>query len=189
MATDAQESPSTIAIKDCNRNEDRRWYEVTTSDGCRGRYPYVWLRDNCQCTECYNEGCQQRESLVADLDPAVRPASQALADGGRALEVAWPGGHRSRYAAAWLHRQRFAESAPDPVDSPEVRVWGAELGRPGGLPAFDYAALLADDRSLYDWLRALQTTGLALVKGAPKRKGACRELAGRVAYLRRTIFG
>lgn len=121
------------------------------------------------------------------MDTEIKPVSESVSDEGRTLEVLWPDQHGSKYFSTWLDRQRFSESESDPISSPELNVWGAEMN--GNIPLFDYSSLLTSDSELYEWLRTIQTTGIALIRGAPIKKGACRELTKRVAYMRRTIFG
>ncbi|XP_038052320.1 gamma-butyrobetaine dioxygenase-like isoform X2 [Patiria miniata] len=184
MAANGEAQPRLLKV---TRDDQAKWYVADLSDYYSGKYPYVWLRDNCQCSQCYNKECLQRETLTADMDPEVLPASESVVDDGRALEVVWPDQHRSSYRADWLDCQRFSESQIDPISHPEYQVWGAEMN--GNIPTFDYASILSTDKVLYEWLRVLQTTGIALVQRAPKEKGVCRQLAERVAFFRRTIYG
>ncbi|XP_071809482.1 gamma-butyrobetaine dioxygenase-like [Asterias amurensis] len=171
----------------CHRNDDNKWYEVTMSNGESRKYPYVWLRDNCRCAACYNTSCLQRETLIVNLDVDIVPASESVANDGKSFEVVWPDQHRSTFQTEWLDAQRFSESEVDPVSFPEFNVWGAEMN--GNIKVFDYNAILTTDEEFYGWLRTIQTTGLALVRGAPTEKGVCRKLADRVAFFRRTIYG
>ncbi|XP_022082697.1 gamma-butyrobetaine dioxygenase-like [Acanthaster planci] len=170
------------------RDDTARWYRVGMDSGYEGTYPYVWLRDNCRCSECLHASSFQRLFLMADLDPEVVPLSEELVDEGGVLRITWPDQHRSDFDAAWLNRQRFSGSDDgSTVNSPELEMWGAELN--GNIPTFDFQKVLQDDRELYNWLSVLNTKGLALVKGAPTERGAVGQLAGRVAYLKPTANG
>ena len=42
-------------------------------DGRHDEYPSVWLRDNCQCPECYNKAARNRMMLMQNLDVDVSP--------------------------------------------------------------------------------------------------------------------
>ncbi|XP_071809227.1 gamma-butyrobetaine dioxygenase-like [Asterias amurensis] len=169
------------------RDDSARWYRMGVDNGYEGRYPYVWLRDNCRCSQCYHSSSWQRSSKVADLDPDVIPSSEELIDDGRVLRVIWPDGHRSEFSAEWLNRQRFSESEKDVVSIPELQRWGGELNR--NIPTFVFKKLLQDDEELYKWLNVLTTKGLAIVKDAPLETGAGQQLAEKVAYLKTTIYG
>ena len=37
------------------------------------QYPYLWLRDNCQCPNCYNASSKSRRLLMRDLNPESTP--------------------------------------------------------------------------------------------------------------------
>ena len=37
------------------------------------QYPYLWLRDNCQCPNCYNASSKSRRLLMRDLNPKSAP--------------------------------------------------------------------------------------------------------------------
>ena len=37
------------------------------------QYPYLWLRDNCQCASCYNASSKSRRLLMKDLNPKSVP--------------------------------------------------------------------------------------------------------------------
>ena len=43
-------------------------------------YPAVWLRDNCQCSRCYNKHANARLLLMKDLDVDVKPDRVSVQD-------------------------------------------------------------------------------------------------------------
>ena len=55
-------------IKPTSQNISIHW-----GDGRHDEYPVVWLRDNCQCSECYNKAARNRMLLMQDLDVNVSP--------------------------------------------------------------------------------------------------------------------
>ncbi|XP_038077859.1 gamma-butyrobetaine dioxygenase-like [Patiria miniata] len=169
------------------RDDSAGWYRVRVDSGDEGKYPYVWLRDNCRCSECFYPSATQRLMKMTDLDPDVIPLSETIVDDGQVLRVTWPDQHRSDFQAAWLSRRHFSDSSRDVVTDPELQSWGAELN--DNIPTFDFQKVREDDMELFNWLDALNTKGLALVKGAPTKKGTIRQLAERVAYLKKTCWG
>lgn len=38
-------------------------------------YPYPWLRDNCQCSECFHKGSQSRTLNWDEFDVHVKPVN------------------------------------------------------------------------------------------------------------------
>ncbi|CAH1259077.1 Hypp2145 [Branchiostoma lanceolatum] len=47
--------------------------EVEWSAGGVDRFPYIWLRDNCQCSECFQADLNKRLVLTSELDLDVSP--------------------------------------------------------------------------------------------------------------------
>ncbi|XP_071809649.1 gamma-butyrobetaine dioxygenase-like [Asterias amurensis] len=169
------------------RQDNEGWYKLSFDNGYIGQYPYVWLKDNCRCSACYQPSAWQRTSHIADLDPEIIPQSDDITDGGAGFRIIWPGGHRSDFLAEWLNRQRFSETEKDFVDGQKLAIWGAEMDT--AVEKFDFNKIVTSDTELYNWLCILGSKGMAMVQGAPLKVGAVGQLAKRVAYLRTTVYG
>ncbi|XP_078693323.1 gamma-butyrobetaine dioxygenase-like isoform X1 [Branchiostoma floridae x Branchiostoma belcheri] len=171
-------------------NEAARMVEVEWSDGGVSRFPYVWLRDNCQCSQCFNPDSLSRRVLMTDLDVNVSPVRVKLQAKGSLLSVEWPQGHQSQYDCQWLRERCFSPQARSERERDwqrKTQLWGAELVH--NLPKADFPAILTDDRALHDFLALLDSVGLVLVQRVPCEVGQVERLANRVAYLRPTNFG
>ncbi|XP_022082954.1 gamma-butyrobetaine dioxygenase-like [Acanthaster planci] len=183
----APERKGSLRFESVARDDTVGCYRVGLSSGPEGVYPYVWLRDNCRCPECYHPSSGQRTSDPAKMDPDIKPASEEIRSDGKVLQIIWPDGHLSEFDVAWLSRQRFSNNERDTVGSPELEMWGGELN--DKIPTFDFQKVLHDDRELYNWLEVLNTKGLVMIKGAPTRKGVLQELSARIAYVKTTNYG
>ncbi|MBZ3872795.1 Gamma-butyrobetaine dioxygenase [Sciurus carolinensis] len=42
--------------------------QILWNDGAESLYPAVWLRDNCQCSDCYLDSAKARKLLLEALD-------------------------------------------------------------------------------------------------------------------------
>ena len=52
-----------------NQLNDVSCLEVSYGDGEKMKYPYVWLRDNCDCSQCrYPDYKNQRKITPVELD-------------------------------------------------------------------------------------------------------------------------
>ncbi|XP_022082653.1 gamma-butyrobetaine dioxygenase-like [Acanthaster planci] len=169
------------------RDDSTHWYRLAMDSGYEGTYPYVWLRDNCRCSECFSPAVTQRKVKMGDTNPDIKPSSESIVADGKVLRITWPNQHLSEFDAAFLNRQRFSEMQKDAVSCPKRQSWGADLN--GRIPTFDFQKLLQDDLELYNWLDVLNTKGLAVVKGAPAKKGTMLQLAEKVAYMKKTSYG
>ncbi|MPC28824.1 Gamma-butyrobetaine dioxygenase [Portunus trituberculatus] len=160
--------------------------EVKFGDGTEGRLPFVWLRDNCQCPQCFSVEALGRKLLLDDLDIEIQPTEvQESIDG---LIVKWSDGHKSEYPTKWLqsrsfmpasraiHRERYAL---------RKEPWGAEHT----MRDFDYNTMMSDDRVLLDWLLTMERKGSAMVRNAPKKDVAGPELIEHIAYVKQSHYG
>ena len=46
--------------------------QIFWHDGAESLYPAVWLRDNCQCSDCYLHSAKARKLLLEALDVNIR---------------------------------------------------------------------------------------------------------------------
>ncbi|XP_064543284.1 gamma-butyrobetaine dioxygenase [Drosophila montana] len=157
------------------------------------QFPEIWLRDNCQCPECYMQ--QTRSRLPHGwnyLDTRVRLQQLSWCVEQQALLIDWSDGHKSSYALGWLKARDFspANRARYLRDSyrPERRHWSglefAQIQR-----EFQYEELLRNDETLLQWLHQLAVHGLALIRQAPLEANVLRQLCNRVGFMRRTTYG
>lgn len=163
--------------------------EVTWKDFGRHRYPFVWLRDCCQCSECFHPVAKSRRTDLKDLDLNARPKTvKAESD---SLEINWPDDHLSVFDGLWL-RQRTFEGDNQNLSGVlryqrKPRLWGSELNQT--LPTISFDCLLKDDATLYKWITALEETGICLLTGAPTTQGQVNRIGERVAFLRKIHYG
>ena len=88
-------------------------------DGAQTDLPYLWLRDNCGCSECRVEQTTEKRFHVFRVAANLRPSQVAIERSGRedeAIAIAWPDGHRTRYRSSEIH---------DLIDLPRtsLRYW------------------------------------------------------------------
>jgi len=154
-------------------------------EGHRSAFHHLWLRDNCDCSECVHP--QTRERLLDTFALAPDVAPERLCADSETLTVDWTDGHRgSRYALSWL-REHCSCAQCRSSRRPRHRHWGAELA--AALPEIDYADVVADDVALLRFVETVWTDGVAFVRRAPTCEDALRTLATRVGHVRATNFG
>jgi len=72
LAGDHSNLSATTVIK-TELDSSHRCLEVTWNDGERTSYPYIWLRDNCQCSTCFHSTTLARRLLFHNIDFNVMP--------------------------------------------------------------------------------------------------------------------
>ncbi len=158
--------------------------EVTWSDGLVTRYPWLWLRDHAHDAETLHPVTQQRQLFTAAVPRGMRGLSHEIV--GDALEVTWdvleP---MSRVPVDFLAKYRLPKVARTSLDIP-VTLWNA-----GSLttPTVSYAAVMATDAGVAQWLGRTLQYGFCIVEGTPATVEATEALLRRVGYIRETIFG
>lgn len=85
---------------------------VKTSSGATNSYPNVWLRDNCQCPECFNHSAMARSFLMENLNLSPTVKEITVTKYGD-LSIIWDDGHQSTYLADWLADREFTDQAQE----------------------------------------------------------------------------
>ncbi|XP_017006708.2 gamma-butyrobetaine dioxygenase [Drosophila takahashii] len=168
------------------------YVEVQEEQGQPLKYPQVWLRDNCQCAECFHAATRARKSHW-ERGPINQKVSQvAYNQEKKQLEILWQDKHKSSFDLAWLRERDFGEAARErylsEVYKPRAEIWGKsefEAVR----REFQYEDVIQKDAVLKDWLEALAIQGFAILKGAPNDVNVARHLANRIGYIKRTTYG
>ena len=156
------------------------------------KYPYIYLRDNCQCPLCFNPSTKARiMDTVKTIDIKITPVD--VTTNGSSVKCTWPGGHESTFEEKWLKERMFPMSEADirqsTYDDLIPKLWGAELV--SNIPTVEYDAVQSSDKHALDLITHLGTYGFCLVKNSPCRDGVLRDIAHRVSlgYLRMCSYG
>ena len=159
------------------------------------RFPYVFLRDNCQCDICFHSSAKQRTfDTVDQADLKVEAKEVTVVNNGEAISIIWPDDHESLFKADWLHVRCLPEQRDNTgkkgtgIARKGVVLWdGATLQ--DKIPRFEFRQLMEDDYMLMDWLNKLHSLGITMVTNVPIESGPSRKLTDRVGYLKPTYFG
>lgn len=149
-------------------------------------FHYVWLRDNCGCTDCVHPDTLERTLVTAEIADDIAPQSADISD--TELVVAWNDGHHSRYAMDWLKRHDYSHSRfQTDLAAGEIKLWGSEIQNQ--IPEYDYRALHDDDQqTLLNWCCDLRDYGLTIVRNAPLKEAEIERFAEFVAVVREVIY-
>ena len=70
FSTSVNPEPISVTV---NNNYESECVELKWTGKESYQYPYLWLRDNCQCPNCYNASSKSRRLLMRDLNPKSAP--------------------------------------------------------------------------------------------------------------------
>ncbi len=149
-------------------------------DGARTDLPYLWLRDNCGCSECRVEQTTEKRFHLFRVAVDLRPRQVTVEHAGcedEAVAIAWPDGHRTRYRSSEIHGL---------IGQPrtDLRYWDASF-RPR---PFDFRQFLDHDRTAADLIENFLETGACLLVDAPTEPDSSEQLAARLGPIREVVF-
>ncbi|XP_019375035.1 PREDICTED: gamma-butyrobetaine dioxygenase [Gavialis gangeticus] len=157
-------------------------------DGGKSLYPSVWLRDNCQCPDCFLHSAKARKLPFEDLDVDIGVKGITLTDR-KKVYIIWPNEHTSEFEAEWLKKRCFSEQARakmrEELFLPEHEYWGSDLQ----FPEMSFEDVLSSDESAYTWLSTLKKVGIVMLTRAATRPGELVKLGKRIGFLRLTFYG
>ncbi|CAM9421048.1 gamma-butyrobetaine dioxygenase [Odocoileus virginianus] len=160
---------------------------IIWQDGADSIYPAVWLRDNCQCPDCYLDSAKARKLLIEALDVYI--GIKDLMFDKKKVHIMWPNDHYSEYKADWLKKRCFSQQARERLQKelflPECQYWGSEFQ----LPTLDFEDVLKDDEHAYRWLSSLKKVGIVRLTGAADKRGEVLKLGKRIGFLYLTFYG
>ncbi|XP_078000554.1 gamma-butyrobetaine dioxygenase-like [Glandiceps talaboti] len=177
-------SPLTTCVAKAVRTCDsEKVVELTWEDAVVLKYPYVWLRVNCRCTQCYHSASGSKIASIEDLDVDIAPRRVYLSENKHQLNIVWADDHYSCFEVSFLRNFQSKSRGR----SKDVRLWGSELT--DKIPTFEFQSLLNDDGHLLSYLEELRDGGLTLTKGLPVKEGHVEKIANRISFIKQTSYG
>lgn len=163
---------------------------VTWDDGATGQFHLLWLRDHCACSICRHPQTRERLFRLIDL-PETLPAPRVEVTTIGALRLLWPpmgafDAHESLFDPGWL-RQRATPQSIDTINGGEKTHWDASIA--GNVPVVWHVDFIGSDNGVADWLHALDSHGLVLLRDGPLADQEVLRVAERVGWPRETNFG
>ncbi|KAJ5625886.1 Trimethyllysine dioxygenase [Penicillium lagena] len=172
-------------------------YVYIKAEGAYDNSPYLrfgrfMLRENCQCSECNHPDTAQRISDTFSIPAHVK--EEDIVHKSEGIEVSWSDGHKGVYSYDWLktHQNDVGRPSRTPnrgrmprMPRPCVPCWPHESNR----PTVSYEKVMAEDKSLLDWLEKIYWRGFCYIEGVPVTPEATKGLIERIAFIRHTHYG
>ena len=157
-------SKRNLSVKAANDSLQVDWQDGSAVSS----YPYIFLRDNCQCEQCFHATAKQRlidTALSVPVD--IRPES--VCEGEEKVNLKWEDGHCSSFHHKWLQERKFPNTDAEVVSRSKCglvpKIWGSELS--GKIPCYDYETIMNNDDAFLSWQESVAVTGIALVENSP----------------------
>ncbi|KIC19926.1 TauD/TfdA family dioxygenase [Leisingera sp. ANG-Vp] len=153
-------------------------------DGHQSRFHPIWLRHQCWCPECGTPETGVRSIRLHHIDEGISIESAAVE--GNSVQVIWPDGHRSEYAARWLRNHCYsdAERARRRV---QPVLWDSTLRT--DLPVGSLAEAEADPAARLKILEKVRDYGFCKIVDAPAGKAESQRMIRLAGAQRQTHYG
>ncbi|MEM7170880.1 MAG: TauD/TfdA family dioxygenase [Pseudomonadota bacterium] len=166
-------------------DQDKDSLIVNWDDGTTSLFHYVWLRDNCLCTDCGNPMIGRKTLRLRDFPLNIRPAS--LANDVDEVRINWDhDGHESTYSAAWLAAHAY-EPERRQARQFQPTLWDKTFLK--APPEINYGRIENSDSGLNELLLTVRQFGLCFVKDLPPEVGQMEKLAARIGFIQENNFG
>lgn len=165
---------------------------IIDNKGKKYRYPFVWLRDNCQCDVCFHQSSRSRVINWENFNtnPKLKKVEHDRENG--KITFTWEDNHVSQFDEQWLLDRNFTQENRDrylhDVYRPKKTYWTKDEFK-DTLKTFEFKDILETDQALHDWLDTLARVGIAIIQNTPLQKDQIRKLASRVAFIKSTHYG
>ena len=149
---------------------------IVWSSGISTTLPHLWLRDNCDCSDCRIAQTDEKKFMISSVPADLAPASAELI--GDQLRIDWQDGHRSTYRGNLL-RSYTSTDADTSLSSwpPDFRPYRC-----------DYRPFLDDDRTAANAIARFVRDGAMILENAPTVPGTLENLAPRFGPVREVLF-
>ena len=149
-------------------------------DGVQTDLPYLWLRDNCGCSECRVEQTTEKRFHLFWVARDLRLRQVTIEHAGcedEAVAIAWPDGHLTRYRSSEIHGLISRPRS-------DLRYWDCRF-RPR---EFDFHRFLHHDRTAADLIEDFLETGACVIVDAPTEPDSSEQLTARLGPIREVVF-
>jgi gamma-butyrobetaine dioxygenase len=174
---DAPDDAATVELHDAHLD--------LTHSGGTSSFHYVWLRDNCGCSQCRVSQSGERALFTAHIPDDIAATSAVVSRADGQLHLEWNDGHSTRYSMQWLMARDYSAGVrfrprPEPI------LWNASTLT--AVPTFDHADVVGSVDGQIAYLEAVRDYGVAVVAGTPSVEGEVERFAETVGHVRETAF-
>eukprot|EP01135_Chromosphaera_perkinsii_P011645 Nk52_evm28s2462 gene=Nk52_evmTU28s2462 len=174
------------------------------------RFHSFWLRDHCQCKECYHADTHQRVyntvEMTSHLSKSCTVKEWQVNTNRLSLDITWAGegqkDHKSSYSLQYLLNHDYStERAALYRKSKEADGWKSRVfwdreAIEWQVPYIKYSDIIKGTEradvnldGLRRWLHQIQTYGFSLVRETPANITATQALIDAIAFVRETHYG
>ncbi|XP_013188020.2 gamma-butyrobetaine dioxygenase [Amyelois transitella] len=159
-------------------------------NGDQLKFPFVWLRDNCQCDNCFHQTAKSRILDWSRFETDIKP--KYVEENADSVKVEWSDAHVSRYKLNWLKFRSFTDKNQqrykEEIYQPTKITWKGDQFD-DICSRHDYTEILQSDKALHEYLHKLSVYGVALIQNAPNSETAIDAVVARIGFTKQTHYG
>ncbi|CAF0766806.1 unnamed protein product [Brachionus calyciflorus] len=147
------------------------------------KFPYLWLRDNCKCSKCYNYIADEIDIDLTKLSDSIKPDKVETVK--NIISVTWDDGHKSEY-----NLENFVKNSLMSINesNKELYLWNSELIKTG-IPKFSYEQYSKDNLVLKHSLQSIKKYGAAIIEGVKPDEKSITQVCKRIGPIQNSHFG
>ncbi|RIB03107.1 hypothetical protein C2G38_815790 [Gigaspora rosea] len=199
-------------IKEIKQNQNSLEIKWSSSDHkAISIFNYIWLRDNCQCSQCLHPDNRQKLFLTSQVALDVKPISVNFSEEQEELEITWPSSstsevkssnssdnsfHKSKYPFTFLRFYTSKNTACHLRFSDQKHItWDRDSIKSSKNLWVSYNDYMNSDEGIFDSLEQLWNYGLIFLKNVPIEKDSItkvdpiRKVVERIGNLKATFYG
>ncbi|KAI5461419.1 hypothetical protein BGZ63DRAFT_385813 [Mariannaea sp. PMI_226] len=150
-------------------------------------FPNIWLRDNCQCTQCVNQDTRQRNFDTFQLPEDIHPVNFKETPG--YLEVQWSDSHQSHHPWSWLESWFDGGYAEQFGQDHARSLWNSSIGDSPPEVSFDAVMSQSDVKGMADLTKNIWVHGFSFIVDTPPTPEATEAVLAKVGPIRTTHYG
>ncbi|RPB11561.1 Trimethyllysine dioxygenase [Morchella conica CCBAS932] len=163
---------------------DDKKISIPWEEGKTSHFQHLWIRDHCQCPECFHPDTKQRLLNTFSIPNHVRPESVEATETG--MQISWKNGHKSFFTWEWLHLHSYNPRLERYL-SPQFKLWGSEITECP--PEVEYESVMETEKGVAEWTRKIYIYGFCYINGVPVNPDATKALIERIAHIQHTHYG
>lgn len=157
---------------------------LTWEDSHESRFHPIWLRHQCWCPDCGTPETGVRGIRLHHIDEGISIESAVVE--GNGVQVTWPDGHRSEYAARWLRNHCYSDAERARRQVQPV-LWDRTLS--SNIPVGSLIEAEADPAARLKILEMVRDYGFCKIVDAPANREESQRMIRLAGAQRQTHFG
>ena len=192
-----------MSIKSIEHETKGNQLELNWDDGQSSLYHYIWLRDNCHCSECFYPLTKQRLLNSASITNDIKPkdVSSSGSSSNELVLITWDDNHKSEYGANWLRIHSYNPRLV-PIEKKlknantilKQELWQVKDIQ-NDMPKVDFNTVMKSsdetdgEEAIKDWSMKIWKHGFCLIDNVPVTPEDTEKLCEKLNYIRPTHYG